>query len=1302
MEPRVLLSGIQLLLDAGLGSLDLTLRLDGADLVAINNVGGAVLASQALASTSDVRILGGAEADRVRIDASGGAITVPIAFQGGAGSDTLEGPSGTNTWLIPDVDAGTLAGGATIAFAGVEKLVGAAYNEDTFVFGPGGGLTGTVEGGAGGFDSIVLDGGTFAHVTYCATGPDSGTIDRDAAVITYSGMEPLTDNSDSANRVFTGTAAADQVRVYRPEPGKTTVESNNGSFESVTFADPTESLTIELDSGDDTVSLGVLNGFVAHLTVEGGDGDDRVSVDDALSLPGHNLKLAAESITVASDVTISTVGVGGPSGNITFEARRESTQIAFPTFASATVNVDPGAELLADGSNEFSGGDISITAYDVWHRLFQFSPVEIAHKTASITLGGATDGATLRGRNVTVRAEAADMSWLNELPVYAKGFVGEMMGHLNQLGSIGISQFLGIDASVFIRAADATVDLLGDTLIDATGNVDIEAKSIADASLWAAAVGPGVSPIPFTAAVGYGQSTALTRAAIADTSEIAATGNVTIISDGSAIASVGARTNAQLGNLGPGGLQDVSSKHVSLAFAFASTNLTSTTTVAEGAMIVSREGNVNIDAKGTVTNNPAAWTAQYGDGTGGIAVALGFDHSTVTTQVDGTVQARGVAAPVFDPQALVNVDADTIALQDHGYSTGDRAVYSAGLGTPLGGLEDGGTYTILVVDGDHIQLARGGHIDLDNSAVTPGAEHTVTPFGVVTFAPAAGVVDTDGETLRIDNHGFTQGQLITYAADGVFEKEFEPSSGVVDSDTEVIAIDSHGFVNGDRVLYDSNDSDAVPGLENGKEYEIELDSLPPGDQPHKLKLIDPDDGTVVDIQSGALPEGAHHLVKKATGNPIEGLQPGEQYEVDFTDVTDMTNYLKLKRYDEPVDLLPQDPARPLSTGVHFFAFEDQSAERAFDPEMSVDSDRNTITFSESHGFENGDAIVYRTDPTKGLSGQVVSGNIFELKNFEPSAGAVDAENNTVTIEGHGFDDGDRVFYESNGFDGVAGLLDGKEYEVDLDSLPVGDRADNLKLIDPDEGTFVDIEAVTMPNGTHGLLEITTSDSEVDVADLPVGGLEDGQVYNIIVVDATTIRLTDSYPDAVAGTAVDLADAGSGTAHSLSQGQVEGIGIKATLDATNKAFGGPSVGGSPTWRDLRWNPELVPAVRTLLPWSGADFAKDNGLGGENASKISLGGGSASCGSTTTSLPRSARRRTWNPWPMSRSKQPSSRRSRSGPGPASPSRATTPARWASGLLRSRSASTTTTCKPSSPVMVQMAPTWMRLVWSTSTPS
>src|SRR5262249_11187744 len=100
-------------------------------------------------------------------------VTVPVTIWGGTGSETLIGGEGAkrfflphvappprtvgsaagtplagnldNTWIISGPNSGTVDG---ITFSGIANLVGGP-NKDTFVFLPGGSLTGTITGGTG-------------------------------------------------------------------------------------------------------------------------------------------------------------------------------------------------------------------------------------------------------------------------------------------------------------------------------------------------------------------------------------------------------------------------------------------------------------------------------------------------------------------------------------------------------------------------------------------------------------------------------------------------------------------------------------------------------------------------------------------------------------------------------------------------------------------------------------------------------------------------------------------------------------------------------------------------------------------------------------------------------------------------------------------------------------------------------------------------------------------------------------------------------------------------------------------------
>jgi hypothetical protein len=70
----------------------------------------------------------------------------PVWFDGGTGSDTVAGPAGQGHWDLTGPDAGALVG--VVGFKVVENLRGGS-GDDRFAFGPGAGVSGVVDGGAG-------------------------------------------------------------------------------------------------------------------------------------------------------------------------------------------------------------------------------------------------------------------------------------------------------------------------------------------------------------------------------------------------------------------------------------------------------------------------------------------------------------------------------------------------------------------------------------------------------------------------------------------------------------------------------------------------------------------------------------------------------------------------------------------------------------------------------------------------------------------------------------------------------------------------------------------------------------------------------------------------------------------------------------------------------------------------------------------------------------------------------------------------------------------------------------------------
>ncbi|MFT5129402.1 MAG: hypothetical protein ACI8W8_003024, partial [Rhodothermales bacterium] len=169
-------------------------------------------------------------------------------------------------------------------------------------------------------DGVIVTGGSHTHVTYDALGVSNGTIDYDGSVLTYNGLEPITDNGSASTRTFTVSIAGDQtITVSSPSAGNTTVAGP--AFENVTFANPTSSLTINTGDGDDTLntdSATAANLFGLTVNLNAQDlTDDTINFDaqngwaadsnptgDTGSISGHLFALDYSSF---STVTVNNV-----------------------------------------------------------------------------------------------------------------------------------------------------------------------------------------------------------------------------------------------------------------------------------------------------------------------------------------------------------------------------------------------------------------------------------------------------------------------------------------------------------------------------------------------------------------------------------------------------------------------------------------------------------------------------------------------------------------------------------------------------------------------------------------------------------------------------------------------------------------------------------------------------------------------------------------------------------------------------------------------------------------------------------
>jgi len=316
LEPRVLLSGatpwVVELDDHGVAAVTVSLNPDNNHIEVSD--GDAVLDSRPLADTDSLDIRGDDDAavdESVTVDASLFG-RLPIHFDGKEGLDTLIGPDVSVDWRITGDDSGQIDGPDDnhVTFTDVEDLNGGVDNEDNFIFVPGGSLSGRIEGGARGFDTLTIDGGTYNNANFLPSGPDSGIVDLDGNVIRYQGLEPIDVSAMILNPTVNGTAGADVLTI---SGGVTDTDpitvSGNGGFETHTISQPREVLTVNAGAMDDTINYTLLFND-SPIRIDGGDGMDTVDVSGrAVNMTAIMLSDGSFILTdgITPDVTVFNV-----------------------------------------------------------------------------------------------------------------------------------------------------------------------------------------------------------------------------------------------------------------------------------------------------------------------------------------------------------------------------------------------------------------------------------------------------------------------------------------------------------------------------------------------------------------------------------------------------------------------------------------------------------------------------------------------------------------------------------------------------------------------------------------------------------------------------------------------------------------------------------------------------------------------------------------------------------------------------------------------------------------------------------
>jgi hypothetical protein len=151
-----------------------------------------------------------------------------------------------------------------------------------------------IDGGsqtAPGGDSMTINAVTVNTVRHFFDTASSGRVEFDLdnidngglaeVAVNYVGLEPIADNASAVNRVFDFGGGDDSDVVLRDAPGVgLNVIEAPANAESVTFANPTASLTVNLGSGNDTIDVRSFDpGWVAPtININGGDDQDEIRI----------------------------------------------------------------------------------------------------------------------------------------------------------------------------------------------------------------------------------------------------------------------------------------------------------------------------------------------------------------------------------------------------------------------------------------------------------------------------------------------------------------------------------------------------------------------------------------------------------------------------------------------------------------------------------------------------------------------------------------------------------------------------------------------------------------------------------------------------------------------------------------------------------------------------------------------------------------------------------------------------------------------------------------------------------------
>jgi Ca2+-binding RTX toxin-like protein len=279
-------------------------------------------------------VFGGAGDDTIKV----GALTLPVALNGGDGNDTFQltgapvagstidggtgtntvvAPNATNAWTISALNTGTVDGAS---FVNVQNLTGNTGN-DTFTFGPAGSMSGLITGG-GGSDQIV--GANIANA-WQITGTNAGNLNGTQ----FTGIKNLTGGTAIDTFLFGSSGSVGGV-----------INGGSTGGDWLDYSAYTTSISVNLANGTASHTGGVTN----IQNVRGGNGANTLTGDaQGNILVGGS---GADTITGGSGRSLLIGGKG-----------------------KDTIKGGSGDDILIGGYTDFDGNDAALMAvFAEWQR----------------------------------------------------------------------------------------------------------------------------------------------------------------------------------------------------------------------------------------------------------------------------------------------------------------------------------------------------------------------------------------------------------------------------------------------------------------------------------------------------------------------------------------------------------------------------------------------------------------------------------------------------------------------------------------------------------------------------------------------------------------------------------------------------------------------------------------------------------------------------------------------------------------------------------------------------------------------